>query len=116
VPPPQPYANVPFGSLVVPPDPAPTTAATTAAAPAKPAKPGKRAAAKAKDDDGYTVASAAVETPKATKKKADKLEPKKAEAKAAPKPEPKAAAQKASVPDDTARILKAAMGATENTL
>jgi hypothetical protein len=91
----------------------------------------KKESGKDKDkDDGWTVASAggdsapAAREPKETKPekpepkeaKAEKLEPKEAKAE---KPEPKATAKKggaSKAPDDANAVLKAAMGATENTL
>ena len=133
LPPAQAYAGVPFGSLVVtpPPQQAPAAAAPAAAAPAAkapapaakaPAKhaswgkrPGGHATVAAKvsppkdKDDGYKVASAGNDEPKASKQAAkEPKETKKAEAK------PAKAARGSS--DEADRVLKAAMGATENTL
>jgi hypothetical protein len=134
--PPRPYADVPFGSLVVtsPPSappaapvpvvgpamrgspvtaPAPSTVSASAAPrPQKPPPVGSKRATKptkaAPSDDGYTLASATPAAPKPEPKvKAPKREhPKRAAA------EPKIT----SASDDPSKILRAAMGATENTL
>lgn len=73
------------------------------------------------DDDGYRVASAEGSKPKA--EKAEKPEPKpepKAEKAEKPEPKPEKSEKTADKPkkksDDAASVLKAAMGATENTL
>lgn len=82
----------------------------------------KRESSKDKDDEGWTVASAggneptsATREPKETK--VEKSEPKETKAE---RSEPKATAKKGgagkAVPDDANAVLKAAMGATENTL
>lgn len=120
-----PYAGVPFGSLVLS-EPAPS-ATTTVAKPSKPPRGAKTIAPNPKEKD--EVASAAPEKkaakPRAEPKKAaekpppkklaQKAEPKKPEAK---KPEPKKVEKpaRARVPDDAASVLRAARGATENTL
>jgi hypothetical protein len=131
-----PFANVPFGSLVLPPMPpvaaAPTTApaGTTTATTKKATKSAGARAVKPKEkDDGYKVASANTEEPKAKPAK----EPKPEKVTKAEKPEKPAKAEKPAKvaepsdsggskkpavkpPDDSDKILKAAMGATENTL
>lgn len=113
-----PFAGVAFGSLVLPPPPAaapaPIIATGTTATPAmKPQRPAAKAGGrswvakpKAKDD-GYKIASANADEPKAKPAKEPKPAVKVAKAEA------KKAAKEA---DDADKILKAAMGATENTL
>ena len=90
-----------------------TTAAPPAPKAAKPEKPSKD------DDDGYRVASAnkddepAARPAKAAKKPAKTQD----DDDDAPPPPPKAASKKPKASsDDAASVLKAAMGATENTL
>ena len=156
--PPNAYAGVPFGSLVVA-QPASHAAPAAAPAPAAPAAPpapiavpavqkpapqkhaawwGKPAAggagghpslsakvtppAKAdKDkDDGYKVASANNDEPapkKAAKEPAAKPAKEPVAAKEeAKKPEPRASKSSSKASDDADKVLRAAMGATENTL
>ena len=132
--PPARYASVPFGSLVTS-TPAVTAAPSlppppvTAPPPAAGSKQQKRAAAskvagaarapKAAPkprDDGYTIASAGADEAKEPRSKPPP-EPKRAPP--AQKPEPRkssAAGKPASGSDDADKVLKAAMGATENTL
>jgi hypothetical protein len=141
---PRSYANVPFGSLVVsqsPAQPAPaprSTAAplTTTAAPAPPPRaPQKHVASwgkpaggahpsssakvhaqpKNKDDDGYRVASAGDEPNEPAPPRVSKAAKEPAEPKVTKKAEAKPA-QGGKVSDDADKVLKAAMGATENTL
>lgn len=142
--PPQSYADVPFGSLVVSP---PSTAATpapkaapVAAAPAPKApqkhaswgKPARAAAApkvsapaKTKEkekDDGYRIASAGNDEPREQPKASAKASREPREAREAREPaEPKRAESKPSKAsrggtDEADKVLRAAMGATENTL
>ena len=146
-PPPNAYAGVPFGSLVVPPAPQAAPArAPAAAAPAVAAAPPKapqkhvwwgkpaggahpslsakvsspaKAEPKDKDkDDGYKVASAGNDEP-APKAKPAKEPAAAKEAKDEPKETKKAerpAKSTKSGGDEADKVLKAAMGATENTL
>lgn len=143
----QPYANVPFGLLVVSPVPtqqpvaqvaqtAPTPPAATPQPKSQPQRHawwGKPAAgahpslsakvnqpAKEKDD-GYKVASAGNdeprEQPKASKPAKEPKEAKEAREPAEPKETKRAEAKPGKKGSDEAdKVLKAAMGATENTL
>ncbi|MBX3223319.1 MAG: hypothetical protein KF795_22595 [Labilithrix sp.] len=130
----QDYSGVPFGSLVVTP-PAQKAAAPAAAAPAAKAAPHKHASwgrpagghpslsakvsAPAKEkDDGYKVASAGNDEPReaAPSKASSKREAREpAEPKEAKRAETKPA-KPARSSDEADKVLRAAMGATENTL
>lgn len=135
--PPQSYADVPFGSLVVSPPaakaaaPAPKVAAAPApkapqkhaswGKPARAAVPAAKAAAPAKEkDDGYRVASAGNDEPSERSKASTKASAKPAREPREPA-EPKRAESKPAKPsrggnDEADKVLRAAMGATENTL
>ena len=89
-----------------------TTVATSAPKPVK-EKPEK---APKDDNDGYRVASASKDEEPAKPAKASKKAAKVQDDEDEAPPPPKAARTKPKASDDAANVLKAAMGATENTL
>ncbi|MBX3212625.1 MAG: hypothetical protein KF850_11375 [Labilithrix sp.] len=132
----QSYADVPFGSLVVSPPASKAVAATPKAAavtpkaaapkaswgkPPRAAAPASKAAAPVKEkDDGYRVASAGNDEPSERSKASTKASAKPAREPREPA-EPKRAESKPAKPsrggnDEADKVLRAAMGATENTL